>query len=484
MNGPIRRVSLGIYLLFLVLLGSVTWIQVLSADTYRDHPRNVRTNLNQTFKERGLIVTSDGVVLARSVADEEDSRRFTRTYPEGEVFANLTGYASLFGESTGAEAAFDGELRSRQDATFSDMIAALLGRDLRPHSVQLTVDANVQRVAYESLGSQHGAVVVLQPDTGNIIAAASTPSYDPNSLIGVENETVYDELLADPDNPLLDRATRENFPPGSTFKPIVAAAAIDAGVAEPDTTFPDPQEFDLPGTDATIGNFGDGVCADGDSITLRQAMIVSCNTVFADLAIQTGAETIGLVAEPMGFNDSFSIPWQTAESNFPIEALEEDDAALGQSGIGERNVRATPLQMAVVAATIANDGEMVAPGVLRQLTDADGETITERQVPAPERTMSPETADILTDMMEQVITAGSGQQAAIPGIRVAGKTGTATGVEDRPSVWFIAFAPVEDPTHAIAVLVEEGGEVGEGATGGNVAAPIAARVLEEALAGN
>ncbi len=481
MNGPIRRVSVALYLLFFVLLGMVTWIQVLSADTYRDHPRNVRTELSRSFKERGLIVTSDGVVIAQSVPTEEDPRRFDRTYPESELFAHLTGYDSIFGESTGAEAAFDTELRSRQDATFSDMIAALLGRDLRPQSVQLTVDAAVQRVAYESLGAQHGAVVVLRPDTGDIVASVSTPSFDPNRLIGPESDIAYEDLVAEENNPLLDRATREIYPPGSTFKTVVGAAALDAGVADPETTFPDPVEFQLPGSSATVSNFGDSVCADGDSITLLQAMVVSCNTVFADLAIQTGADTIGLVAEPMGFNDNFAIPWETAESVFPVEALEDDAAALGQSGIGERNVRATPLQMALVAATIANNGEMVAPGVLSQITDSDGEPVSEREIPEPVRAMSPETAGILTDMMERVVTSGSGQQAAIPGIRVAGKTGTATGVGDQPSVWFIGFAPVEEPTYAVAVLVEEGGEVGEGATGGNVAAPIAARVLQEAL---
>lgn len=483
MNGPIRRVSVALFVLFFALLGSVTWIQVLSADDYRDHPRNVRTNLNRSFKERGLIVTSDGVTLARSVPSEEDPRRYSRTYPEGEMFAHATGYDSVFGESTGVEFAFDSDLRSRQDATFSDMIAALLGRDLRPHSVQLTLDGDVQRAAYEALGSQRGAVVVLRPDTGDIIASVSTPSFDPNRLVGSDSDGAYEELLNEETNPLLDRATRQNYAPGSIFKPVVAAAAIDAGVADPETTFPDPNEFELPGSNATIGNFGDTICADGDSITLLQAMIVSCNTTFADLAIQTGAETIGLVAEPMGFNRSFEIPWQTADSIFPTDELVDDPAALGQSGIGERDVRATPLQMAVVAATIANGGEMVGPGLLRQITDADGDTITEREPPDPELVMSPDTAATLTDMMEQVVTAGTGQQAAIPGIRVAGKTGTATGVGERPSVWFIAFAPVEDPTHAIAVLVEEGGEVGEGATGGNVAAPIAARVLEVALGG-
>jgi peptidoglycan glycosyltransferase len=290
-------------------------------------------------------------------------------------------------------------------------------------------------------------------------------------------------LLADPLSPLSDRATRELFAPGSTFKAVVTAAAIDTGVAGPETEFPDPVEFDLPESDATIANFGDGDCNDGVSITLLRAFVVSCNTTFADLAIRVGATNLGITADALGFNTDLPFDWTIPRAIFPTDALENDPAALGQSGIGERDVRAAPLHMAMVAAAVANGGEVFSPYLVSRVLDADGLTVEEFQPSSLGGAMTSATSSILSQMMERVVTEGTGRNAAVPGIRVAGKTGTSQGAGEFPNPWFIGFAPVENPTIALAVFLEGGPDLGESATGGGVAAPIAAELFQLWLRG-
>lgn len=477
MNGPIRRLAMGLFACLAVLLGAVTWIQGVKADDYRSDPRNARQAIAQAGKERGLIVAADGEVLAESVPGEDDPRRFTRVYPEGPIFAHTVGYTSATVGDGGLEAAYVDNLRSRRDLTFSDLVSAILGRDLRPHSIRLTLDSSLQRMAYEALGDRAGAVVALDPTTGAVLAMVSRPSFDPASLDGPDAAANWEALLDDPDRPLADRATRELFPPGSTFKTVVAAAAIDVGVAGPESTFDDRQEFRLPGSTATISNFGDGLCGDGSEVTLMRAFVRSCNTIFADLAIQVGAADIGVVAEALGFNSQLDFPWEVAESVFPAEALADDDAALGQSGLGERDVRATPLQMAMVAAAVANDGVVMQPYLVDETFDADGNTVDRTTPSQLGRAMAPATSTILAQMMERVVTEGTGTAATVPGVRVAGKTGTATAGGDASYPWFIGFAPIDSPSIAVAVFLEPQPATGESDTGGRVAAPIAGDLI-------
>jgi peptidoglycan glycosyltransferase len=393
----------------------------------------------------------------------------------------VVGYSSLLFGQQGLELAYSDELRSRRDLTISDLISVILGRDLRPLNLQLTIDADLQLLAYQALGGQRGAVVALNPATGAVLAMVSTPSYDPGLLLGTDAAAQWQALLDDPNRPLADRATREIYPPGSTFKTVVATAALESGFATPDTTFPDPAEFPLPGSTATVSNAGGGVCNNGVSTTLLRAFVRSCNTTFARIAVELGAESIGEIATNVGFNGEISFPWTVAESAFPTAELSLDPAALGQSGIGERDVRATPLQMALVTAAVANQGSIQDPYLVGRIFDADG-TEVEVMVPGPaRRAFSAETAEIMSQMMERVVTEGTGRLAAVPGIRIAGKTGTATGEEGRPHAWFIGFGPVEQPSIAVAVFVESGGDLGENASGGSVAAPIAAQVVSEWL---
>ncbi|MEA1904028.1 MAG: penicillin-binding transpeptidase domain-containing protein [Actinomycetota bacterium] len=477
MNGPIRRLGIGVFGLMGVMLLAVTWFQVVRADDLKTDPRNPRPALTERGKERGLIVAADGTIVAQSIEDVEN-RAFIRQYPEGEAFAHTVGYSSFLVGDTGLEAAYSSGLRSRRDLTISDLIGAILGQDLRPKSLEITIDSRLQRAALEALGDRSGAVVALDPRTGAVLASVSTPSFDPESLLANDAAVQWEALLIDPRRPLLDRGTKEIYAPGSTFKTIIAAAGIDTGRVAPGTVFDDPVEFDLPGSEATIANFSGNVCNDGVSVTLLIAFVRSCNTIFADLAIQLGATDIGITAEALGFNSDIPYEWTIPQAVWDTESLTNDPAALGQSGIGERDVRATPLHMAMVAAAVANNGVVVNPYLVQRVYDSDGETVETTQLREIGRAMAPETASILAQMMERVVTEGTGRLAAVPGVRVAGKTGTATGSSDFSNPWFIGFAPVDNPSIAIAVFVEGTPESGESATGGSVAAPIAAALIE------
>lgn len=476
MNGPIRRVAIGVFGAMAALLVAVSWFQVIRADDLRSDPLNPRPALTERGKERGLIITTDGTVVARSVKDP-DSREFNREYPEGPAFAHAVGYSAFRVGETGLEAAYSSDLRSRRDLTISDLVAAILGRDLRPKSLEITIDTELQRAALEALGGQRGAVVALDPRTGAVLAAVSAPSFDPALLLTDEAYDNWEMLLTDGNRPLIDRGTREIYAPGSTFKTVVAAASVDTGTAGPSAIFEDPAEFQLPGSTATIQNFGGQLCNDGVSVTLLEAFVRSCNTVFADLAIQLGAVDIGITAEALGFNTDIEFEWTVPEAVWPTDELTNDAAALGQSGIGERDVRATPLHMAMVAAGVANNGVVARPYMVQRIVDSDGEVVEMTEPAALGFAMAPETASTMAQMMERVVTEGTGRRAAVPGVRVAGKTGTATGRPGFSNPWFIGFAPVENPTIALAVFIEGSPASGESATGGSTAAPIASTLI-------
>lgn len=477
MNGPIRRLAIAMFAFMGALLLAVTWFQVVRADDLKTDPLNPRPALTERGKERGLIVTIDGTVVARSVKDP-DSRAFIREYPEGEAFAHAVGYSSFLVGDNGLEAVYTSELRSRRDLTISDIVAVILGQDLRPQNLEITIDSVLQRAALEALGDNRGAVIALDPRTGAVLVAVSTPSFDPNLLLGDDAAQQWETLLTDQSQPLIDRGTKEIYAPGSSFKTVVTATAIDTGLAGPGTTFDDPDKFDLPGSEASISNFGGRPCNDGVSVSLLEAFVRSCNTIFADLSIQLGAVDIGITAEALGFNSEIDFEWSIPRAVWPTDELVGDDAALAQSGIGERNVRATPLHMAMIAAAVANNGVVTNPYMVQRIFDADGQAVETAEVSELGRAMAPETASVLAQMMERVVTEGTGRQAAVPGVRVAGKTGTATGRGDFSNPWFIGFAPVESPTIALAVFIEGSPSSGESATGGSLAAPIASRLIE------
>ncbi|MGZ8785069.1 MAG: peptidoglycan D,D-transpeptidase FtsI family protein, partial [Acidimicrobiia bacterium] len=388
------------------------------------------------------------------------------------------GFSSLSFGDDGLELVYADELRSKRDLTVSDLLSALLGGDLRPKSIQLTINHGLQQVAAAALGSQRGSVVAIRPDTGEVLAMVSSPSFDPNLFLGADAIATRELLLADPSEPLANRSTNRTYPPGSAFKVVVTAGAIESGVAGPDTMLPDPAELELPGTIEVIRNFDKRVCGDGTEVSLQTAFRRSCNTVFGELGLLLGAEALTTEAEAFGFNQDTPFEIPVLNSVFPQPSeFSNDLPALAQSAIGQRDVRATPFQMALVAGAIANNGIIMEPRLVSGIFDAEGEVVSEAEPALLQRAISPSTAAIISDLMERVVASGTGTRATVPNVRVAGKTGTAETGVGPPHLWFIGFAPVEQPTIALAVLVESGGDAGENATGGSVAAPIAQEIL-------
>ena len=478
MNGPLRRVAVAMFVGFMLLAIDVTYWQVVAADRLRDDQRNSRVLLTRTGRERGLIISADDVVLAHSVGDPTDSQRYLREYPHGDLYAHTVGFSSLLFGDNGIEAAYAEELTSGRDLTVSGIINALLGGDVRARSVQLTMNHSLQQVADQALDGQTGAVVAIDPATGEILAMISSPGFDPNTLIGAGASAAWDDLLEDPEQPLKSRATGESYPPGSTFKAVVATAALETGEAGPDTLFPNTRSIELPDSTATIENFDGSLCGSSDQVSLEESFLRSCNTTFALLGMELGAETVIGAAQNFGFNRPVPLEIPVLTSAIPsADTFKNSLAALAQTSLGERDVQATAFQMALIACAIANDGLLMEPHLVARIFDSDSTLESEIEPTLYAQPLGAGTAVVLQQMMERVVTQGTGTRAQIPNVRVAGKTGTAESANGPPHAWFIGFAPVDRPTIAIAVVVASGGNVGESATGGSVAAPIARDVI-------
>jgi peptidoglycan glycosyltransferase len=429
-------------------------------------------------------------VLAQS-EETEGRLRFRRRYPHGALFAHATGYHSVNYGRTELERVFNDELAGRTPQAFGRNLADFLaGRETTGDDVLTTLRPQVQRAAMDGLGGQRGAVVAMAPRTGAILALASTPSFDTDRLADHDTQAAaeYKSQLDDDENePLRNRAVREWYPPGSTFKLVTGAAGLEAGMS-PDDTFDNPTRLSLPQTTATISNFGDGPCAGGGQIDFARAMTVSCNTTFAQIAMEAGDENLITQAERFGFNAELIEQLPNPLASQMPEELNPPQTA--QAGIGEFDVRATPLQMATVVASIANAGVLVEPRLVDSVQDERGDVLAEYGASTfsppgrDSQAISRDTASALRNMMVQVVQSGTGTGAQLPDAQVAGKTGTAQAREGAagPTVWFAGFAPAGDPRVAVAVVVEEGGQRGSGATGGGVAAPIARDVLRAALA--
>ncbi|WP_456824995.1 peptidoglycan D,D-transpeptidase FtsI family protein [Cellulomonas sp. P5_E12] len=481
MNTPLRRLATVVLVMFVGLMAGATWIQYFQADTLNNDSRNVRTLYREFGNARGPIVVA-GEAIAQSTK-VEDSYGYQRSYTNGELYSAMTGFYSVVNGRTQLENAANDELTGRGDRLFFSRIRDLLtGRQPEGAAVETTLNPAAQQAALDGLAGQQGAVVALEPSTGKILALVSTPGFDPNVLASHDTKAAgaaYNQLASAPGNPLRSNATLERYPPGSTFKLVTAAAALESGQYTPESTLPAPVELALPQTTATIGNFGGGGCG-SDPITLADALRVSCNTAFAQLGMDVGADALQAQAERFGFNDpGLTIPMKVVESVFPDDM---NAPVTAQSAIGQRDVQATPMQMAMVASAIANGGELMTPYVVQTVRSADLHKVSETEPTLYSTAMSPGTAASLRDMMIGVVNDGSGTAAQIPGVQVAGKTGTAQTADGQPPhAWFTAFAPADAPRVAVAVLVEHGGNVGNEATGGKVAAPIAKAVIEAVL---
>ncbi|TLG17974.1 penicillin-binding protein 2 [Nocardia cyriacigeorgica] len=487
MNTPLRRVAVAVMVMVVALLANITYVQVIKADDLRADPRNSRVLLDEYSRQRGQI-SAGGTVLASSVATD-DRYKYLRTYPTApSAFAPVTGFYSMQYGSTGLERAEDPVLNGSDNQLFGSRLVDLFsGRDPRGGNVVTTIDPVMQQVAYDELTSKGytGSVVAIEPSTGKILTMVSTPSYDPNLLSGhdgAQGTKAWEQLSSDPNQPMLNRAVSQTYPPGSTFKVIVTAAALSNGVATPETQFTAAPNITLPGTSTTLENYNGTNCGPGPTASLYDAFRMSCNTAFVELGIDVGASNLKDEAAAFGIGPHRGVPIPVAESTVgPIP----DDAALGQTSIGQRDVALTPLNNAVIAATIANGGVRMEPYLVDQLQGPDLSVLSETTPVSVGQAVSAQVASTVTNLMvasEQNTKGGGGRP-----YQIASKTGTAEhGSDPRntpPHAWYIAFAPAQNPKIAIAVIVENGGDRGEAATGGSVAAPVARAVLDAGLQG-
>ncbi|HZW44623.1 MAG TPA: penicillin-binding transpeptidase domain-containing protein [Dermatophilaceae bacterium] len=483
MNEPIRRVSLIVALLFCSLLISTTWIQFVSAKELDNRQGNRRTLLDSYSRERGAILVG-GSPIAKSVPTKDDLK-YIRTYPSGKLYSQVTGYYSFtYGAGGGIEGSEDALLSGQSDKLFYRRVVDMVtGKVPSGASLELTINAKVQKAADKALGNQRGAVVALDPRTGAILAMVSHPQYDPTSLSGHNLDAVakaWKDLNADTTRPMVNRAIAGNlYPPGSTFKLVTAAAALSSGTFTEESLIPGPATLDLPQTTVNLPTDDKRPCGPDNKTTLTHALEISCNTAFGWLGLQLGGDELRAQAAKFGFGDVLKVPMRVEPSTVPAELNAPQTA---QSAIGQYEVRVTPLQMAMVSAAIANKGIVMSPYLVKDTRNSDLEIIEPTQPEQLSQAITPDVAAALTRMMITVVQSGTGTPAQITGIQVAGKTGTAQHEKgSAPHAWFTAFAPADNPTIAVAVVVEDGGNVGSEAFGGKVAGPIARQVIEAAM---
>ena len=501
MERRIRRLGIALVLLFTVLFAQLAYVQVFAADDIKNHPANFSRQLIAEYNvQRGKIITADGLVLAQSVPAPEGSRyRYERRYPQGDLYGYITGYYSrIYGRSALEQSMntyLSGEAPELAISTFSDLF---LGRPKRGANIFVTLDTNLQEVARTAMGGNEGAVVAMDPRTGDILALYSTPGFDPAELSSgtdAQMRRAWTRLNADDDKPLLALSHQELFLPGSSFKIVTASAALENGFG-PESQWPNPHRLTLPLTNEQLQNFGDDHCNGGSAqITLIEAFEESCNVTFAEVGLELGPERLAAQTRAYGFCGTLpperttcderpiilELPFQNGRFPEP-EYFEQNDPLLAFSAIGLDNDLVNPLQMALIASAVANHGVMPQPRVVTEVRDSQGRVAREFGPGDVGRAISEKSARELTQMMIAVVNEGSGYLAAIPGIQVAGKTGTATNGEGRPpNAWFTAFAPAPDPRIAVSVIVLDGGNLGSEATGGQVAAPIVKQLIEAYL---
>jgi peptidoglycan glycosyltransferase len=479
-NRQVRRVGLTVLVCFIALFVQLNYLQVFAAHSLANNPRNVRAVVRDYRQPRGAIVTGDGVVVARSEPVNDEFERL-RTYPTGPLFAHTSGFFSFTLGATAVEDAYNSDLSGRNASRqFHNLGDWLIGKEPTGDAV-LSLSNAAQEAARDALGDRRGSVVVLDPATGEVVALWSYPSYDPGPLAAHSSKAVqaaYDGYTHDPANPLLARAYRERYPPGSTFKVVTASTAIETGTATPQTRYPFLRFLALPQSDKQLHNFGNSSCGG----SLADSFRVSCNTTFGQVGLDLGEKLVdGMKAFGIGEDVPFDLP--EARSGGPAAGtFAHNKPSFANAAIGQGDIAVTPLQMATVAGAIANGGVLMAPHVVREIRDADGRVIRRIGPDEWKRAVSPTTAAAVTQMMIDVVKRGTGSAAAVPGFTVAGKTGTAEAPGGPPHAWFIGFAPAEAPRFAIAVIVERGGDLGDEATGGRVAAPVAGKVLAKLLA--
>ncbi|MEU4255559.1 penicillin-binding transpeptidase domain-containing protein [Streptomyces fradiae] len=482
MNKPLRHIAIFCGLLVFALLLRDNWLQFVRADELNTHERNRRVTIERYASVRGDIIV-DGKPITGSVDSKDPLYQYKRTYVDGPMWAPVTGYASQAYGSNQLEKLNDSILTGNDDRLFFDRTLSMFtGEQKKGGDVVTTLNGAAQKAAFEGLGKKKGAVAAIDPQTGRILALASTPSYDPSSFAGYsgKDEKAWVALEKDKDKPKLNRALREIYPPGSTFKVVTAAAALENGVIKDINAPTDtPEPYKLPLSTVPMKNHA----GDCENASLNYAMEVSCNSVFAKLGDEVGRDKMVEMAEKFGFNNpEVDTPVRAAASVYD-KKMDRGGNAL--SSIGQFNTATTPLQMAMVTAAIANDGKLMKPYMVDQLVAPNLDVIEKHEPEEMSRPMSPETAQLVQKMMENVVEKGTGSKAKIRDVTVGGKTGTAQHGEKnkaRPYAWFISYAKTDSGSPvAVAVVVEDSDATRDDISGGGLAAPIARQVMKAVL---
>jgi peptidoglycan glycosyltransferase len=473
---PLRRIGLAVVAMFITLFISASYIQVVASEEIANDDRNVRKLYESFSAERGQILAG-GIPIATSIP-VDNQFKFLRTYPFDEVYAPVVGYYTLNQGNAGIESALNPVLTGRANSQIVEQLTALVtGSTPEGASVQLTLDPQLQQLAFDALGDRQGAIIAIEPSSGRILAMVSTPSYDPNRLASHSTSSVleaYNELSEDPGNPLANRAIAgDQYFPGSVFKVLMTAAALESGNFTAQSEFPNLPELQLPLSSDVIRNSGGRLCGAGENVTLEDAFRLSCNIPYAELGLELGENAIGSLADNFGFGATLEIPLAVTPSNFPRGL---DEAQLMLSSFGQFDVRVTPLQVAMVSAAVANEGNLMKPNMVEEIIAPNLRVLQSYEPSVYSRPISPQTARELTRMMVLNVDQGVANAAAISGISVAGKTGTAeTGIGNGRTFWFTGFAPAESPEVVVAVVVE--GDRSEG-TANALAAPLAKLIME------
>jgi peptidoglycan glycosyltransferase len=477
-NAPLRRVAISVLVLFTLLILNANYIQVVRSDELRNNRANTRVLAEEYSRQRGSIVVA-GNEIAQSV-HTGDQLKYLRKYPQASLYAAVTGYYSLVYGNTGLEHAENGVLAGSDPRLFVRHLADLFtGRDPAGGDVVLTLDPAVQKAAMDGLQGVTGAVVALDPSTGKVLGLASSPSYDPNLLSSHNPAAIRadaSKLAAAQPDPRLNQAITERYSPGSVFKVLVSAAALSTGKYNPQTTIAAPQRLQLPNSSKQLENFNGEVCSPSGSQTLIQALTMSCNTAFAKLGMDLGEDKIRKMAEAFGIDDKgFDMPLHVNPSTI---GNIDGAAQLATSSIGQQDVQLTPMEGAMIAAAVANQGTLMKPYLVDSIQAPDLTVVDKTKPEELSRPISSSVAGQLTQMMTSVVDHGTGRKAQIPGVQVAGKTGTAQN-SATDHAWFVGFAPADHPKIAVAVFIKNGG-----ATGGDLSAPIARQVMQAYLAGH